>query len=183
MFGWDDAFLLSMQAAGAIFDISQARQQQNLLKQGAALQAASFEANMEALRAQSADESLEALKRVRENVSSQIVNNAARGTASGAGSSLSSIQKSEQNFGKDESTRRMNLLMKENELRANNVLSGLHTLQSETQIGQSLTGQIFNRLPISGLAKKFGPSVGKSLDNVGTYIGKKSGFGLNTIGS
>ncbi len=183
MFGWDDAFILSMQAAGAIFNISQAKEQRELLKQGQALQNASFEANLAAIRAQSSEESAAALQRVRENVSTQIVTNAARGTASGAGSAFSAIQKSEQNFNADEQVRRLNLLSKENELRANNVLSGLHTLQSETQVGQSLTNQIFNRLPIAGIGKKVGSAIGKSVDSVGTFIGKKAGFGLNTIGS
>lgn len=183
MFGWDDAFLLSMQAAGALFDISQAKAKTDLIKQGRQLEQAAFETNMEALRAQNSEESLEALHRVRENVASQIVTNAARGTASGAGSAFTSIQKSTQNYGKDEQVRRLNLLTKENELRANNVLSGLHTLQSETEVGQSLTGQIFKRLPIAGLAKKFGPALGEKLEGIGTFVGKKGGFGLNTIGS
>jgi hypothetical protein len=183
MFGWDDAFLLSMQAAGAILGASQAKTQLAQIRLGKELENAAFESNMEALRAQNSEESLQAIQRVQENVSSQIVQNAARGVASGAGSALASINKTEQNYSKDEQVRRLNLLMSENQLRANNVLSGLHTLQSETAVGQSLTNQIFQRLPISKLASKFGPSIGKGLEGIGTAIGKKTGFGLNVIGS
>ena len=73
----------------------------------------------------------------------------------------------------------MNLLTKENQLRAGNVLSGLHTLQSETKLGQSLTNQLFNTLPISGLAQTFG--VTDALEGLGSTI--KAGFGLKTIGT
>jgi hypothetical protein len=54
------------------------------------------------------------------------------------------------------------LLSKEAQLRANNVLSGLHTAQSETQLGQSITSEIFNTLPVSSL---FDYAFGKKKSN------------------
>jgi hypothetical protein len=109
--------------------------------------------------------------------------NAARGGSSGAGSGQAAIQKSENTFSQDEKSRRLNLLVSQNNLRAAGVLSGIHALQSETQLGQSLTDQIFKNLPISTLTKKFGSSKkGEgAVDSIGTSIGKKFGFGLNTI--
>jgi len=185
MFGWDDAFLLSMQAAGAIISAVQAKDQKGLIQMGRQLENAALDTNLEAIRTQNSESSLEAIKALRENVSNQIVINAARGVSTGAGSAQVALMDSESAFGQDEKTRRMNLLSKENELRAAGVLSGLHTLTSETKVGQSLTNQIFKNLPISTLADKFkvGSKVKSGLEGVGTYISKKGGFGLNTIGS
>ncbi len=108
-----------------------------------------FETNLASVRAENAQASLDEMKELRANVSQQIVMNAARGTASGAGSAEASINNVESIVANDDKTRRMNLLVKENQLRAADVLSGLHTLTSETKLGQSLTNQIFNNLPIS----------------------------------
>ena len=174
-FGWDDAFLLSMTAAGALGQVYDAGKKKDLIKQGRQLEQAALETNLEALRAQSSQSSLEAIQSLRENVSNQIVMNAARGVASGAGSAQGALQKAESNFGKDEKTRRLNLLMKENELRSADVISGLHTLTSETQLGQSLTNQIFNNLPISALSKKFGELFTPAKSK------KKAGYGLEEV--
>lgn len=184
-FGWDDAFLLSMMAAGAIIPAVQAGQNQKLIKLGRELEQSAVDSNLEALRTQSSESSLEAIQSLRENVSNQIANNAARGVSSGAGSAAGGIANSEAAFGQDEKTRRLNLLVKENELRAAGVLSGLHTLTSETKLGQSLTNQIFNNLPISTLAQKFGPKGDKplksSIPSISSSFGKKSGFGFNPV--
>lgn len=181
MFGWDDAFLLSMSAAGALFNISQAKQSQKLIQQGRDLEQAAFETNFEALRTQSAESSLEAMQSLRENVSNQIAINAARGVSSGAGSAQANIQASERTFGKDEQSRRINLLSKENELRAANVLSGLHTLQSETELGQSLTSKIFNAIPVSSLIDRFGPKSSSKTNSVSKFVPKRAGFGLEPV--
>jgi hypothetical protein len=52
-------------------------------------------------------------------------------------------------FAQDERVRRMNLLAKEANLRASNVLSGLHATASETQLGQAMTGRFLNLIPLS----------------------------------
>lgn len=169
-FGWDDAFLLSMSAAGIFSSVKGYQEQKGYLNIGRDLDKAALDANLEALRTQAGQESLSALHELSENISNQIVMNAARGTASGAGSAQTALQKSESNFGKDEQTRRLNLLMKENNLRAGGILSAFQTLESETKLGQSLTSQIFNSIPFSSLAAKF--KSGKT---------NKSGFGLNEV--
>jgi len=180
-FGWDDAFILSMSAAGAIISITQTNKNKGLIELGRKLEQSAVDTNLEALRAQNADASLDAIKSLRENVSNQIAINAARGTASGAGSATAALADSESSFAQDEKTRRLNLLVKENELRAAGVLSGLHTLTSETNLGQSLTNQIFNNLPISSLANKF--KAGKEnlkseIPSIRGIFDKKAGFGL-----
>jgi hypothetical protein len=176
-FGWDDAFLLSMTAAGALIPTIQAGQNQKLIKMGRELEQSAIETNLEALRAQSSQGSLEAIKQLRENVANQIAINAARGVSSGAGSGAGAIQKSESNFGQDEKTRRLNLMVKEGELRASNVLSGLHTLTSETQLGQSLTKQIFNNIPLSSIGDKYFPDLFKSKKEAKP----KDGYGLTSV--
>ena len=143
---------------------------------------AAFEQNIAAVRAQTSQDSLEAMKELRANVSQQIVTNAARGVASGAGSAEFAIESSEASAAQDEKTRRMNLMLKENELRAADAISALHTLKSESQLGQSLTNQIFKNLPISTSKDFFTNETGESaFDAVGTNLGRKFGFGLNTI--
>ena len=186
MFVWDDAFLLAMSAAGTGISLYNNSKSQDLIKQGRALENAAFETNLEAIRAEAAQSSLESIQALRKNVSSQIVINAARGVASGGGSAAANINESESAYNKDEQTRRMNLLAKENQLRANNILSGLHTLTSETQMGQTLTSQIFNMIPVSSLAEKF-KEIGKKDKTLESTIpsapkfGNKSGFGLTTV--
>ena len=184
-FGWDDAFLLSMAAAGTIVPLIQGAQNRDLIKIGRQLEQAAVDSNLEALRTQNSEASLEAIKSLRENVANQIVTNAARGVSSGAGSAQTAIQSSESAFGQDEKTRRLNLLVKENELRAAGVLSGIHTLTGETQLGQSLTNQIFNNLPISTLANKFGskgtPALKSSIPSISSKFGKTAGFGFNPV--
>lgn len=184
-FGWDDAFLLSMAAAGAIIPLVTGGKDYGLIRQGRELEQAAVNANLEALRTENSEASLEAMQTLRENVSSQIAINAARGVSSGAGSAAAATASSESAFAQDEKTRRLNLLVKENELRASGVLSGLHTLSGETQLGQSLTNQIFNNLPIAALTKKFGgkgsPALKSSIPSIAGQFGKKTGFGLDSV--
>lgn len=155
------AFLMSMQAAGLVTSVYGVRSQQKIIELGKKLEQEQFSTNMQAIRLQSAEASLEELKQVRQNIGSQIVANIARGNR--GGSSYSRINESVRNLDNDERKRRMNLLAKESELRAGHILSGLHTNQSETQLGQSLMKDIFNTLPVSsGLDKLFGASKKKA---------------------
>ena len=174
-----DGFLLAMQAAGAIYNINEMKGQKKLIKMGRDLEQAQFESNLEAARVEASEGSLAELQQLRQNIGNQIAINAARGTSSANGSAAGSLQASERTYAKDEKARRMNLLAKETDLRAGNVLSGLHTLQSETKLGQSLTNQIFNQLPISGIAKTFG--VTDAINNIGGKIKKAAGFGLTSV--
>lgn len=185
-FGWDDAFLLAMTAGGAAISFYDAGTKMDLIRQGRELEQAALASNLEAIRAESAESSLEAIKELRQNVGSQVAINAARGVSSGAGSASVATSDSEANFAHDEKLRRLNLLVKENELRAADVLSGIHTLTSETNVGQSLTNQIFNRLPISGLVNKFKNAEGKKvlkseIPSISGAFGKRAGFGLTPV--
>lgn len=148
------AFLLSMQAAGLVTSLFGAHQQDKFIKIGRKLEQEQFTTNLQALRLQSSEDSLAEMKQLRQNIGTQIATQAARGNR--GGSSYSGIEKSSQAFNSDERTRRMNLMAKESELRANHVLSGLHSLQSETQLGQSITSTFLNTLQTTSLLGPFG---------------------------
>ncbi len=141
------AFLLSMQAAGLVTSLFGAHSQQKTIQLGRKLEQEQFSTNMAAIRLQSAEGSLEEMKLVRQNIGSQIADNAAKGNR--GGSSYLGISESANTLEKDERTRRMNLLAKESELRSANILSGLHTQQSETQLGQSLLKDFINTIPVT----------------------------------
>jgi len=160
-------FLLSMQAAGLVYNVYENKGKQQQIQQGRALEKAAIDANLESLNVEYQESSIDAIKQLRSNLGDQIVTNAARGTRQGAGTALTNTQKSNSAFNADEQTRRMNLLAKEANLRAQNVLSGLHTLQSETQLGRE-TAKLFESVPTSSAVDQFRRS----------RLGKEWGFGL-----
>lgn len=143
------AFLLAMQAAGLVTSFWNANKQDDYIKLGRKLEQAQYSTNLKALQVQSADASLDEMKQLRQNIGSQIAIQAARGNR--GGTSYAGISKASNTFENDERKRRMNLLSSESELRANHILSGLHSLQSETQLGQSLTNTVLNTLQTTTL--------------------------------
>lgn len=159
--------LLAFQAAGMVIDYRNTRSNQKLIKQGRMLETAAIETNLEAVRLESNEASLAEMKELRENLGTQIAMQAARGNAAGAGNSLTMQAQSIGIFNTDERTRRMNLLAKEANLRASNILSGLHSLQSETQLGQAMTSRFINTVGSTQMTDAFGK----------TELGKKWGFG------
>jgi hypothetical protein len=151
------AFLLAMQAAGLVTSIFSSQGKQKFIKLGQQLEQEQFSTNIQALRLESAESSLDEIKQLRQNISSQIAINAARGNR--GGSSYWTQNESVKNFENDERKRRMNLLAKESNLRAAHVLSGFQTLQSESQLGQALTSEVLKTIPVSSLLS---PSKNKS---------------------
>jgi hypothetical protein len=170
------AFLLSMQAAGLVTSVFGYKSQQNTIRQGRMLEEEQFKTNMQAIKLESAESSLDEMKQVRQNIGDQIVANAAKGNR--GGSSYLGIQESVSTLNSDERKRRMNLLAKESQLRANHVLAGLHTLESETALGQSLMKDVLNTLPISsGLDALFNPNKKKSSNNATSNTGGNFNWG------
>ncbi len=164
------AFLLSMQAAGMVFQFGENKSKMKQIQQGRALEKAAIDANLEALSYDYNQQSLESMKQLRQNLGTQAAVQAARGNRSGTETTTALVEKSVGNYNADEQTRRMNLLAKEANLRATNVLSGLHTLQSETELGRQ-TFDIFKSLPTSSAFDQFRRS----------DLGKKWGFGLEPV--
>lgn len=158
--------LLAFQAAGLITDYRNTKNSQKMIQQGRQLEQAAIETNLEAVRLESGEASLNEMKQLRQNIGTQMVQQTARGNSPGMGTSLALTQESVNNVNSDERSRRMNLLAKESQLRASNILSGLHSLQSETQLGQAMTSRFINQLPISSAFDSFSKS----------KLGKQWGF-------
>jgi len=106
------------------------------------------------------------MQQLRQNLGTQAAIFAARGTRAGVGSAASIVSNSVSNFNADERTRRMNLLGKEAHLRAQGVLSGLHQLTSETQMGQAFRQRTLDRIPTD--PKAWG-QISKGMSSQGGY--------------
>ncbi len=143
------AFLLALQAAGMVADYLGTRSQAELMRQGGLLQQAAFDSQLAQTRLETEDESVMAMKNLRQNLGSQIAANAARGAASGAGSSLAVMEEGIANSKSDERMRRLNLLGKENQLRAGSVMARLNNMSDTSKLWQSFTQRSLNKLPSS----------------------------------
>ena len=143
------AYLLAMQAAGLVSSFIGAHDQQKMIRLGRTLETEQLETNLKAIKVQSLDASVTELKQLRANMGTQIAINAARGT--GRGSSAWALTFGQGAYENDERKRRMNLLAKESDLRANGVLSGLHSLQAETELGRNLLSKTFDTLQTTSL--------------------------------
>lgn len=135
-------------AAGTAFDFWQQGIADRMARLGHDLDTANMNANLERLRLQSAQESLQDQVSLRQSVGTQIAANAARGVASYTPGQIAKVNRQEGQLERGEQFRRMNLLAKESQLRAANVLSGLQTWQSETQAGRKIVNRVFDNLPI-----------------------------------
>lgn len=143
--------LLAMQAAGMVMDWQATQNQIKLGRIGAQVEQAGINANIQMTRAQAEDASLQAMRNLRQTIGSQIAIQAARGTRTDAGSAVMVNNENLTKFNEDERARRMNLLSREAELRAQGVLSGLHQLTSETELGQKLMQRNIQNFPASSI--------------------------------
>ena len=164
------ALLLAMQAAGMIVDYAGVKQQQRLGNMGQKVQEAGLESNIYQTRLQAEDESLRSMQDLRKNLGSQIAVFAARGTSLAGGSALSVFNESINNFNTDERMRRMNLLGRENELRAGGSIAKLNQQASNQKLWSSFASRSLNRFPSSLEGWKQG------------FKEVKKTFGLTTIG-
>jgi hypothetical protein len=144
-----DIFLIGMQVAGNVLDYAGTRQEINRGRAGTQIEQEQIQNRLEQERLASANDSLLALIELRKNLASQRAIFAARGQRAGTGTALSLAQESIGNASANEQVRRMNLLSREANLRANKALSGLHQLTSETKLGQSMSQRMIEQLPIS----------------------------------
>lgn len=141
--------LLAMQAAGMITDYIGNKNQASMMKYGMQLQQAGIETNIEQLRLETEQSSLQSLRELRQNLGSQIAAFAARGTSTGAGSALGILNQSQSNFNADERVRRLNLLGKENQLRAGTAMSRLQYGSDVSKMWQGFASRSVNRFPSS----------------------------------
>lgn len=141
--------MLAMQAAGMITDYVGTRNQAGMMKLGMQLNQTAIETNIDQLRLETEQSSIESLRNLRQTIGSQIAVMAARGTSVSAGSALSILTESEGNFNADERTRRLNALGKENQLRAGSAISRLQYGSDVSKLWNSFTQRTINRFPSS----------------------------------
>ncbi len=132
-----------------IVDYMGAKNQQEQMQLGMKLQQAGFEANQKELQAQVAEESLNDMKKLRQTLGTQIAMNAAAGRKTGAGSALLSFNESISAFNADERIRKMNVLGKNNQLKANMAISRLQNSSDISKLWQGFGGRTINRFPSS----------------------------------
>lgn len=161
----------------------QFRSQRGMARMGRQLESEGIEANLEGLRTQSEEQSLSSIKQLRQTMGAQMAIQAARGAATNIGSAFFISQKSMGEFNRDERKRRLNLLSQEAGMRAQGVLSGLHQLQTETQLGRSMQGKLFDMLPISSIASSLNTnsllkSTTGAVTRGATAAAKRASFGL-----
>lgn len=153
---WLEIAMMAATAAGDIADFFGTSAQKRYLKMGDQLNQAQIGMNLEAIRLGYEQQSLGAIRKLQSTLSTQAAMLGARGTESSQGSALFMAARSVANEQQDERIGRLNLLSQETQLRAQGLLSGLHTAQSETQLGQALTKRIFDTLPINAMAGNVG---------------------------
>ena len=162
--------LLAMQAAGMVVDYLGTKNQSELMDMGAKIQQAGIEANVMQTRLETADASLQAMRKLRQNLGTQLAVQSARGTKSGAGSAFSLLNESIGNFDADERMRRLNGLGKENQLRAGAAISRLKNNSDTSKLWQGFASRTINRFP-------------SSVSGWQQYANQASqGFGLTSIG-
>lgn len=163
--------LLAMQAAGMVTDYFGTKNQDELMKMGMKIQQAGIESELAMTRLQSQDASLQAMKQLRQTMGTQIATMAARGTRGGAGSAFSLLNESVGNFNADERIRKLNLLGKENQLRAGSAMSRLQYSTESSKLWQGFASRSINRFPSSVAGwKEYGNAA-------------KEAFGMTSIGA
>lgn len=150
--------LLAMQASGMVVDYLGTRQQDQLMKQGTNIEQAGFQADLAETRLGAQNDSLAAMKNLRQTLGSQIAVMAARGTSTGAGSAVSLLNESQANFNADEKIRKMNLIGKENQIRGQSALSRLQSRGDNSKLWQGFASRTLNNFSsrYDTYAKAFG---------------------------
>jgi hypothetical protein len=164
--------LLAMQAAGMVTDFLGTINQQRLGEMGLKISKASMEANIYQTRLETEEASLQAMKDLRKNIGSQIAVQAARGTATNAGSALALFNESVSDFSSDERMRRINQLFRENEIRAGGAIQQLNQSASNSKLWQGFASRSLNTLSTNPSVWGFGNQKKNT----------KSSYGLTPIG-
>lgn len=144
-------FQAAMIGVGAISKIFSGDERKKQAEQGAAIEKAGIASNMEAIRLQSAEQSLERLKQLRKTLATQNAMSAARGTATNIGSAFFISQHSEGEFNREERFRRISEKSQLASLKAKSLMSDLGLEQTKSQISSDVTSTLFNMLPVSSV--------------------------------
>lgn len=158
-----DAAMMAFQASGAVINYFQNVESKRMIEIGRQLEQSAFETNLEAIRLQAAESSLEAMKKLRHTIGSQIAVQAARGTRTGVGSALGIQEASFRGFSEDERIRKLNLLMGETSLRSGHTMSELKAIQQKSALDKDLFNKVFQTVANRGnieSAQQIGSSFG-----------------------
>ena len=145
------AFLLAMQAAGMVMDVFSYSSRHKIGQMGLQLQNQAIETNLSNARLQSEQQALVNMQALRKALGAQMVIQAARGTDPGLGSAFMLQEESRHKFDMDERIRKINLMSKEANIRAQGVFSQIQQLRTDTQLGSSLVSGLAKTLPISSM--------------------------------
>lgn len=162
------AFLLALQASGMVVDWLGKKEQARMGRMGAEIEQAGIESEIQTTRLQTEEDSLAAMKQLRQNLGTQAAMFAARGVASGAGSAMLFANESVGNFNADERVRRINQLGNEARLKAGKTLSTLHQKTTESKLWNEFGKSVINRVPTSPDA----------WGQISKGFSKKSGYGF-----
>jgi hypothetical protein len=163
------SLLLAMQASGMVIDYLGARNQQKLGEMGLKISKAGTEANIYQTRLETEEASLQAMKDLRKNLGTQMAVQAARGTATNAGSALSLFSESVSDFSSDERMRRMNQIFRENEIKAGGAIQQLNQSASNSKLWQGFASRTLNTF-----------STNPNVWGLGS-TNKKSSYGLTSV--
>lgn len=147
--------LMGAQAAGMITDYVGVQQQKRMGRLGADLDRAVIDTNIETAAMQTEQDSVNSLRMLRQTIASQAAIFAARGVRAGAGSAAGITNDSISRQKADERIRRINLLTKQSELRAQSAMVGMHQLASESQLGRELGKRMFNTISSGAIGEAF----------------------------
>jgi hypothetical protein len=150
--------MLAMQAAGMITDYFGNKNQADMMNLGMKLKSAELDANLEENNLETANDSLEGMKNLRQTLGSQIAVMAARGTSTAGGSSVGILNQSQANFNSDEQIRKLNSMGRENQLRAGTAISRLQNSSDISKLWQGFASRTLNRFPSSVSGWKQGMS-------------------------
>ena len=175
--------LLAMQAAGMVTDWFGTKQQVALSRMGTKIEQAGIESNIAQNTLNYEEESLGAMKQLRQNLGSQAAWLAAHGVRGNAGSALSVTTKSISNANADERMRRMNMLSRDAQLKAGKTMSQLHQSGTEQDIWNSFARRSLNTIGVTSYLTgggKTGSPGGGGKSVTGTALSSQAGksFGL-----
>lgn len=177
------AALLGMEAAGMVINYLGNQNQIAMGRMGAELEQAAINSNIEITRAQAEDQTLQSMRKLRQNLGSQIAIQAARGNSSVGGTAVSLLNQSISNFNEDKSSRNLNMMGRINELKAQSTLSRLHEQGFENKLNTDFTKSIFNQIPFAYALNSFGSGIGAgkfSLASASQGAASSIGFGMTS---
>ena len=165
------AFLLAMQASGMIIDYLGKQDQIRMGRMGAKLEQESINADIASSRLQYEEQSLQAMKQLRQNMGSQAALFAARGIRSGTAMPLLFSSESVGNFNSNERIRKLNQTTHEAQLKAGMTMSKLHQKTNENKIWNEFRQSAISKVPTSPQAWQ---GFNQAFSN--------GGFGLTKVG-